>query len=197
MSEDAIECCFTYALIWSFGGALNEKNKEIFEKWMRNIFNNTQCMDKGSLWEYKLSTGPGFRFQYCQNRFRSHNGSLYVYTSRTAALAEVVKLLLKNEVSVLFDGHCGSGKTSFLLNTLNDDVTGLLHMYIDQHSTTRSVWNQLSENLTWHSGNTYVPSGTETLITLVDDLHLLKVHVCRYMYMYVCTSAFMCVCKIY
>ena len=37
------------------------------------------------------------------------------------------------------------------------------------------VWDQLSDNLQWKSGNTYIPKGGQHLICFVDDLHEAKV----------------------
>ena len=49
--------------------------------------------------------------------------------------------------------------------------------YILLHSTTstETVWDQLSDNLQWKSGNTYIPKGGQHLVCFVDDLHEAKV----------------------
>ena len=134
-------------------------------------------MDVGTLWEYKLLKDD-YTFEHCQHSVTKSeelaDGKSYVYTSRTAATAELLKLLITNNMCVLIDGPCGSGKTSFVLNSVGSCEFGssLLHLLMNKQYTTIDMWTQLKERLTWHSGNTYVPMGTDTLVTVVDDLHL-------------------------
>lgn len=178
-----VENSFIYALIWTFGGALTGHNKPAFEKWIKTTFSKALSSIDNSIWNYKLCQ---FQFESCQDSSGGVYQPDFIYTARTAALSEFVKLLLSNGVHILVDGVCGSGKTAFLMNTIkeyiHDSITGaspiysMIHMYLNQESSPDTVWSQLQERIMWHSGTTYVPSGCEKLIALLDDLHQSQVN---------------------
>lgn len=82
---------------------------------------------------------------------------------------------------MILDGPCGSGKTEFLLDTINqqhngnESVYSLMHVYMNHLSDPNTMWKQLQECLKWHSGITYLPHQCDKLIALLDDLHLSQV----------------------
>lgn len=180
-SDDAIERGFIYSLIWSFGIALDDTNKDLFQHYMKTTFNQALSpVENGALWEYKLE-GDECSFKQCQGDIvLQDGGGSFVYTNKTAAINELLKLLYHNNVSVLINGPVGSGKTSFIANSIHnnecDDGLSLLHLLMNEEYTTDNMWTQLKERLTWHSGMNYVPMGTETLVVMVDDLHLSQVN---------------------
>ena len=179
-----------YSLIWSFGGVLNETNKLLFQRHLKDTFKDTLVMDTGTLWEYRLQMEDEYTFQHCTGGLKNNNDGgkdeLYVCTSRTAATSELVKLLIGAGVSVVIDGHCGSGKTSFVLNCMDDSLS-LLRLLMNEDYTTHDVWTQLQERLTWHSGTTYIPVGTDTLVAMIDDVHLTQVQLYYQIYMSIYT----------
>ncbi len=166
-----------YSLIWSFGSALNETNKQLFQRHLKATFTNTLLMATNTLWEYRLDIDNDYNYQHCIGDSNGgHDDKLYVYTSRTAATNVLLKLLINNNVSVIIDGPSGSGKTSFAHNGIsNDERISLLHLLMNEDYTTANMWTQLEESLTWHSGTTYIPMNTELLVAMVDDVHLTQV----------------------
>jgi dynein heavy chain len=173
-SADIVTNSFVYTLIWTFGSCLNKRNREFFDNWMRGTFPDILNSLTGYLWHYKLSSS--FQFELCHAKVDSS----YVFTSRTAAASEFVKLLFTKNAHLMLDGPCGSGKTQFLLSTVNsclqqfsnDAVYSLMHTYVTQVSSPTSFWSQLQENIKWHSGNMYIPQESSRLLALIDDVHL-------------------------
>ena len=173
-ADDVMERVFTYSLIWSFGGALNEDNKRVFQQYLTHTFTTLPDITSSTLWEYTLY-GNHYTYHHCKADSERRQ---FVYTSRTAAIAQLLQLLASNGVSVIIDGPCGSGKTSFALNAIPNGECGpsVLHLLMTQEYTTGDVWTQLRERLTWHSGTTYIPQGGGALVALVEDIHLTQVY---------------------
>ena len=156
---------------------MNKKNKEHFEWFIRSSLSAVRSTERGTLWEYKL-VGEEKVFELCSSSTRrSKDDQLFVFTRRTAATAELLRLLVNGKVSMVIDGPPGSGKSSFVLSSLGEDDQSIstLHLLMNQQSSTGSLWTQLQEMLTWHSGTTYIPLEAETLVTVVDDAHLAQV----------------------
>ncbi len=186
-ADDVMERVFTYSLIWSFGSALNEDNKRVFQQYLTHTFTTLPDITT-TLWEYTLHNSQ-YTYHHCK---ANSEGRQFVYTSRTAAIGQLLQLLVSNGVSVIIDGPCGSGKTSFALNAVPNGEGGpsVLHLLMTQEYTTGDVWTQLRERLAWHSGTTYIPQGGGALVALVDDIHLTQVHlycVHVHVYMYIYT----------
>ena len=189
-STDAINNSFIYTLIWTIGSALNEHNKTVFQKWMRNNFSDSLNSLDDELWHYKLTSS--YQFETCQIK----NQLPYIHSIRTMALVEYIKFLYTNNVHIILDGPCGSGKTEILLDAINsslhqhsgsDTAYSLMHVYLNQASNPDTIWKQLQENLKWHSGITYLPYQCDKLIALLDDIHLIsQVSVIDYISHYVC-----------
>ena len=171
-----------YSIAWSFGAVLNTRNKITLEKWLREHFKASLDAAEDSqvsLWEHSMTSAQ----PSVDTQATGASGEFwpYVLTSKTRVLAQLVKMLMTRGVPVVLDGPTGSGKTSFLLNTLRSYCAstgaerGWVHLYMDRGMTSAGLWSEVKEKIKWHSGTNYTPADCQQLVCLIEDLHLTQV----------------------
>ena len=175
-----------YSIVWSYGAVLNARNKRTLVKWLRERFKGLLDVtddSQVSLWEHSM-TNTQSSVDTTNTQIAGSDGVFwpYVHTSRTGALAQLIRMLMTRGVPVVLDGPTGSGKTSFLLNTLRSysgngggTERGWVHLYMDRGTTAVGLWSQVKERIKWHSGSNYTPADCQQLVCLIEDLHLTQV----------------------
>ena len=184
-----------YSIVWSFGGFLSQHNKIVFDQWWRSTFNQTNpslCFpEPGLVWDYYTRPGSQGFLAWKDNdqkfnRTSNDNSPSFIPNARTAAVQNVIDRLINRGSSILLVGPQGSGKTSLLLDLLNNHCndsrtndTSLLHIYSNHLTSAKVVWEQTLECLEWHWGRRYTPKESKRLISFIDNLHNTEVILLR------------------
>ena len=142
-----------YSMVWSMGGHLSSQNKLAFNQWWRDTFTEPGLAvpDSGTIWDYYLDVNTA-SFLPCHSdttpllsSSECTTGSQppFVSTGKAAAVAHLIRQLIKGGCPVLLGGDPGSGKTALIQQVLsgNNSDMSFQHVYASQvYSITLYIW---------------------------------------------------------
>ena len=188
-----IEYLFVYALIWSIGGCLTEKDGNDFRKdfsnwWKSEWKSSVKFPVKGTVFDYFVdSTGETLKFEEWTKKveqldFDPQSGmlmtSITVPTKETVATSEFVKLFILVQHSVLLIGNSGCGKTQLSKGILKEIVKKYPENYTYQiinfnfYTDSAYLQGMLEQQLEKKAGRQFGPFGKMKLIYYIDDLNM-------------------------
>ena len=184
--ETVFETYFAFAFIWSFGGALSEKDginyRERFDKWFKRYFSGIKLPGKGSVYDFQVQA-KAHKFAVWDASssidFDSKTMSLtnmFVPTVETASLVYFFDTMVAQKKPYMLVGPAGSGKTQVIKGKLASLPEEIMYQNINFNYFTDVVNFQkaLEMNMEKKAGINYGPPGTKSLVYFVDDLNLPK-----------------------
>lgn len=131
-------------MVWSMGGHLSSQNKLAFNQWWRDTFTEPGLAvpDSGTIWDYYLDVNTA-SFLPCHSdttpllsSSECTTGSQppFVSTGKAAAIAHLIRQLIKGGCPMLLGGDPGSGKTALIQQVLsgNNSDMSFQHVYASQ-----------------------------------------------------------------
>ena len=127
--QPLFEMLFVFAMIWSFGGALNEKDginyRRNFDKWFKQTFTTVKWPGKGTVFDYYVNFRTGKFAPWSElvvdADFDSSSmsmGSVFVSTPETASLRYFLDMMTAMRRPIMFVGGAGVGKTQLVKGKL-------------------------------------------------------------------------------
>jgi energy-coupling factor transporter ATP-binding protein EcfA2 len=190
LNETDYRQLFSYAVVWAFGGHLNEQSRVHFSDWWKDRISSTVAYPcEGTVFDYYVKPGENSGFVLCNKDASlplakpvpTGIRELYIHTWEAECLGHIVNLLLEASCPVLIVGRTGCGKTSFISDHCQAICSGdaaaiqFLAVHVNISTSGDELWDQISQYLEWNSGRKYVPKRSKKLLCLIDDLHMGKV----------------------
>jgi dynein heavy chain, axonemal len=185
--QPLFEMLFVFAMIWSFGGGLNEKDginyRKNYDKWFKQTFTAVKWPGKGTVFDYYVNFKTGKFAPWSElvvdSEFDSSSmsmGSLCVPTPETASLRYFLDMMTCLRKPVMFVGGAGVGKTQLVKGKLANLAEELLSLSISfNYFTEVGTFQRILESpLEKKAGVKYGPPGTKQLIYFIDDLNMPK-----------------------
>jgi dynein heavy chain len=187
-----LDGAFMFALIWSLGGALTATSRLRFDKFIRNVNQETGGLG-GNLpsgaplydfvfdmvrgdWEQWRARVP----EYIQpNPFRySH---IMVPTTDSILYTFLLELLAQQK-PLLFVGTSGTAKTLTVqtyMQGLDRQTYNLLLLNLSSRTTSADIQLNIESNIDKRSGSIYGPSAGKRLCVFIDDLNMPRLDACK------------------
>eukprot|EP00937_MAST-01D_sp_MAST-1D-sp2_P002818 g2818.t1 len=197
-SKDArtVECCFAYALMWAFGGALDCDKRAGFHDLFLEHFGSEkgsavafpadgQCFDHffdtetaqfvpwGTYVEESLPIES--RYSHPDTSDQMHPFySLFVPTADTTRLTSLLDALVKSRRPVMFVGLAGTGKTTIISNYLQELDESMLSTVVAMNYFTDSatLQKQIEAPIDRRAGRSFGPPAGKQMLYFLDDLNL-------------------------
>ena len=127
--QPLFEMLFVFAMIWSFGGALNEKDginyRKNFDKWFKQTFTTVKWPGKGTVFDYYVNFKTGKFAPWSElvvdadfDSSTMSMGSVFVSTPETASLRYFLDMMTAIRKPIMFVGGAGVGKTQLVKGKL-------------------------------------------------------------------------------
>jgi dynein heavy chain, axonemal len=185
--QPLFEMLFVFAMVWSFGGGLNEKDginyRKNYDKWFKQTFSTVKWPGKGTIFDYYVNFKTGkfapWSELVLESEFDSSSmsmGSVFVSTPETASLRYFLDMMTALRKPIMFVGGAGVGKTQLVKGKLASLTEEQLSLAIAFNYFTEvgSFQRILESPLEKKAGVKYGPPGTKQLIYFIDDLNMPK-----------------------
>ncbi|KRW98533.1 P-loop containing nucleoside triphosphate hydrolase [Pseudocohnilembus persalinus] len=189
-----LEYLFVYAMVWSVGGCLGEKDgidyKKEFSNWWRQAWKSqVKFPSKGLIFEYYVDQVETVQFLEWNNKlvhidFDPSTGqqmnNITVPTIETIATSSFIKNFAYNKHPTLLIGSAGCGKTQLAKGILKEIVKEKPDQYafslinFNFYTDATYLQTQLEQVLEKKAGRQFGPQGKSTMIYFIDDLNMPK-----------------------
>lgn len=181
------EMLFVFAMVWAFGGGLNEKDginyRRNFDKWFKQTFTAVKFPGKGTVYDYYINFKTGKFAPWSElvmdAEFDSQTmtmGTMFVSTPETASVRYFLDMMIALRKPIMFVGGAGVGKTQLVKGKLAGLSEEQLSLTISFNYFTDVITFQrvLESALEKKAGVKYGPPGTKQLLYFIDDLNMPK-----------------------
>lgn len=129
MTDTEVERCFCWALIWSVGGAI--ENRKTFSYWWRKTFPTSDMPEEDTIFDYTID-GETRDWVHWKQFVSAYSGPIqdgipfdaFVPSIRTTQILHLLNLFSDASKSVLLFGPNGSGKTSIVNERIRTACSG-------------------------------------------------------------------------
>ena len=187
LTESSVEYIFYYSLVWSLGVTTNEEGRILFNKLIRQLFNdnaidlNTIFPNEGSVYDYCFDVDNKKWIPWLEtlNKTEIPQGVSYtdiiIPTSDSIRNKYLIKILVKCNKHCISTGPTGTGKTisinELVSNEMGDKYTSF-NMNFSAQTTARQTQDSLDSKLKKKGRNLYAPDNSKIGIIFVDDLNM-------------------------
>ncbi|GAA6224990.1 dynein heavy chain 11, axonemal-like isoform X1 [Lates japonicus] len=182
--RDLYETYFTFACIWTFGGAMYQDQlydyRVEFSQWWTKEMKTVKLPAQGTVFDYYLDpqtrrflpwsdTVPPFEMETS-----TPLQAVLVHTAETVRLRYFMDLLLERRQPVMLVGNAGVGKTALVRNKLDCLPESYMTTKVPFNYYTTSLMLQgiLEQSLEKRAGRSYSPIGNRQLVYLIDDMNM-------------------------
>ena len=187
-SASVYQRMFSFASIWSFGGALSfDKLTDLrkpFSSYIRELLPEVNFPDDGLVMDYRIDVATGAATPWLSRdevddgalQLDMVNAQVFVPTLDSTRLSFLLDILVRNGNPVMFVGSGGTGKTVLVNDYLTslsslDDKYKSITINMNYFTDSFSLQTMLEQSIDKRSGKTYGPPSGK-MIFFVDDLNL-------------------------
>jgi dynein heavy chain len=143
--KDMYDCFYAFAMIWGFGGCLDESKRE-FNGYLRGACNQLKFPEGGTVYDYFYDPVDHKWVHWLEKVKPFDTGytgvfsSLVVGTAETARQTKLLTMHLEAQKGIVYVGTAGTGKTTIVKNYFKDaDPDLVLNTQINFNSYTDSM----------------------------------------------------------
>jgi dynein heavy chain len=189
-TQEVVDGIFSYACIWSFGGALVEKGTV----GGRSAFAEAWALEFKPTWVPKESTVFDFYFDTTAMCFKPWSsivqpfapqsiggsegdvdyGQIFVETTSVVQMRSLLDILLRQRTPTMMVGLSGTGKSVLMKDFLASQDEYVVHETINMnfYMEHRDLQRRIERCLDKRSGVTFAPPAGKRMIYFIDDMNL-------------------------
>ncbi|CAA9988254.1 dynein heavy chain, putative [Plasmodium knowlesi strain H] len=180
---ESMEHYFVYAVIWSFGSFLGEKDnanyKKSFDKYWKNTFKSIKVNRKISVFDFFIEGNKFKEWEESEIKNQVNPSDLlqddiFVETVESCSYKYISKLFLKSKMPILFIGKTGVGKTLLCKQILSEEKEEYktFYMIFNYYTNSKNVQCLMQSCLEKKSGKQFSPPFQQKLIYFIDDINM-------------------------
>jgi dynein heavy chain len=197
LTDKIIQGYFLFSMVWSVGASVNEKGREQFNVFFRNLVtgndpNNPSPsgyellvkLPEGSVYDYLFERSDGGRWKLWIETIpanyaipaKAKYDEILVPTADTARYSFLLKTLATHGKSILYVGPTGTGKSLYIRDTLVSglpkDIYNPLFITFSAQTSANQTQNIIESKMDKRRKGIFGPPLGKKCIIFVDDLNM-------------------------
>ena len=188
-SVTLIESFFLFALVWSIGASVDAEGRKKFDRFLREVCKEvnhyklaSQFPKKGLVHDYLFGREAGRWVHWSETLSNSYRiplesafQEIIVPTIETARYKCLLDMTIKAKKPMLFVGPTGTGKSIYILDTLNGlnkDKCDQIVINFSAQTSANQTQALVDDKLDRRRRGVYGPTGGKMAVLFIDDLNV-------------------------